>query len=69
MKTTDNIIELRNLKKCFEPDKPVIEDFNLIHAILVTIVIVAVAIAAHLYVAIQDATRTYDVGRSRRRWP
>ena len=46
-----------------------IEDFNLIHAILVTIVIVAVAIAAHLYVAIQDATRTYDGGRSRRRWP
>ena len=29
MKTTENIIELRNLKKCFEPDKPVIEDFNL----------------------------------------
>ena len=29
MENTENIIELRHLKKCYEPDKPVIEDFNL----------------------------------------
>lgn len=27
--TKENIIELKHLNKCFEPDKPVIEDFNL----------------------------------------